>query len=110
MGKWAGEIGFAENKEVKPGIWRDVTIARRYKGDEHRVSRRLQGDDRLSENPMISNEISIVADAFAFENFQNIRYIVWHGAKWKIKTITVDRPRLTLEIGDVYNGYDGPQV
>lgn len=110
MGKWAGQIGFGVQTEVKPGIFKEVITPRVYKGDEHRVSRRLQGDDRLSENPTISNEISIIADAFAFENFQNIRYIVWHGAKWKIKTITVERPRLVLEIGDVYNGHDGPQV
>ena len=110
MGKWAGKIGFSTCTEVKPGIWRDVITERAYKGDEHRISRRLQGTDRLSENPTISNELSIIADAFAFENFQNIRYIVWHGAKWKIKTITVDHPRLMLEIGDVYNGDGGPEA
>ena len=110
MGKWAGNIWFAVNTEVKPGIWKDVVTPRPYRGDERRVSRRLQGADRLSENPTISNEISIIADAFAFENFQNIRCIAWHGAKWKIKTITVDHPRLTLEIGDVYNGDGGPET
>ncbi len=110
MGKWAGEIGFAVNTEVKPGIFKDVITPRPYKGDERRVSRRLQGSDRISENPVISNEVSIVADAFAFENFQNIRYIGWHGDKWKVKTITVERPRLILEIGDVYNGTSGPEI
>ena len=109
MSKWAGNIGFATSTEVKPGILKDVITDRAYKGDEHRISRRLQSADRLGENPVISNEISIIADAFAFENFQNIRYIVWHGAKWKIKTLTVEAPRLMFEIGEVYNGTSGPE-
>lgn len=110
MAKWAGKIGFATLTETAPGVWKDVITERSYKGDEHRVSRRFQGGDTVTESPNISNEISILADAFAFENFQMIRYIVWHGTKWKIKTISVERPRLMLEIGDVYNGDSGPQV
>ena len=109
MGKWAGNIGFGIEAETKPGIVKSIITDRPYKGEERRVSRRLQGTDRIDENPIISNEISIIADAFAFENFQNIKYIVWHGARWKVKTITVDRPRLTLEIGEVYNGTSGPE-
>lgn len=110
MSKWAGKIGFAVSSEVRPGVWKDIIIERSYKGDERRISRRLVTSDSVVDSPTISNEISILADAFAFENFQMIRYIVWHNHKWKVKTITVESPRLTLEIGDEYNGVNGPEV
>lgn len=110
MSKWAGNVGFAVTEEVRPGVWKNVITERPYKGDERRISRRLITSDTVIDSPAISNEISILADAFAFENFQMIKYIVWHNHKWKVKTITVDRPRLTLEIGDEYNGVNGPEI
>ena len=103
MSKWAGNVGFAVNTEVKPGIFKDVIKDRQYKGDERRISRRLQGTDRLSENPVISNEVSIIADAFAYENFSSIKYVIWCGVKWKVTEILVERPRLSLTLGGEYN-------
>ena len=64
MSKWAGNIGFATSTEVKPGIWKDVITDRAYKGDEHRISRRLQSADRLGENPVISNTSMIAFGTF----------------------------------------------
>ena len=57
----------------------------------------------LNDNLNISNEFSIIADPFAYENFQNMRYIVFMGAKWKITSVEVQYPRLILTVGGVYN-------
>lgn len=108
--KYYGKIGFAETAEIRPGVWQEVITERPYRGDVTRVSRRLQSADKVNDDLTASNEIKIVADAFAYQNFHAIRYLEWMGAKWKVNTVTVDRPRLTLEIGGVYNGDSGPQV
>lgn len=108
--KYYGMIGFITTEETAPSVFEEVVTERPYRGDVIRVSRRLQSDDKRNDDVTISNEIKIVADAFAYENFQNIRYLTWMGSKWKVNTITVDRPRLTLEIGGVYNGISGPQT
>ncbi|MCM1224006.1 MAG: hypothetical protein NC548_57095, partial [Lachnospiraceae bacterium] len=55
----------------------------------------------------IANEISIVADPFANENFYSMRYVVFRGAKWKISNVEVQYPRLILTIGGVYNDDNG---
>lgn len=105
MAKWYGVIGYATTiKETSPGIWKEEITERNYYGDVIRNSRRLQTADQLNDNINVSNEISIVSDPFANENFHSIRYVEFMGAKWKITNIEVRYPRLLLTIGGVYNG------
>ena len=55
-------------------------------------------------NINVANEISIVADPFANQNFHTMLYVEFMGTKWKITNVEVKRPRLTLTLGGVYNG------
>lgn len=104
MGKFCGLIGYTKTSEKVPGVWSEVVTERKYRGDIIRDSRRYQSSDNLNDNITISNHISIVADPFAYENFYAMRYIKWMGVSWKITNIEVQRPRLILTIGGVYNG------
>lgn len=103
MAKWFGVIGYAETVEMKPGVWKEQITERQYYGDMTRNTRRLQSTDQLNDNISISNELSIVADPFANENFHSMRYVEYMGAKWKISDVEVQYPRLRLTIGGVYN-------
>ena len=104
MGKWAGKIGFAVPKETTPGVWKDEIVQRTYYGDMTRNTRRLQSSGNLNDNLVIANELSIIADPYANENFHAIRYAEFMGTKWKINSVQVQFPRLILELGEVYNG------
>lgn len=66
--------------------------------------RRLESDQKVNFDLAVSNSISVVADAYANENFHAIRYIRWMGSLWIVTTVEVQRPRLLLELGGVYNG------
>lgn len=103
MAKWFGVIGYAETVEMKPGVWKEQITERQYYGDMTRNTRRLQSTDQLNDNISISNELSIVADPFANENFHSMRYVEYMGTKWKISDVEVQYPRLRLTIGGVYN-------
>lgn len=102
--KWFGTIGYAETVETKPGIWEEKITEREYFGDLIRNSRRIQSTDKVNSDLDISNEISIVSDPYAYENFHSMRYAEFMGAKWKITNVEVQYPRLTLTLGGVYNG------
>ena len=104
MGKWYGLIGFCETTEIKPGIWKEQITERPYFGDLIRNSRRLQSVNQVNDNVNIANEISIVADPFAYQNFHSMRWIEYMGTKWKVSNIDVQYPRLILTVGGVYNG------
>lgn len=101
--KFCGNIGFAEPVETKPGVWSERITEHRYFGDITRNLRRLQDNAKVNSDINISNEISIVADPFANENFHSMRYVDFMGAKWKIESVEVQYPRLILSIGGLYN-------
>lgn len=104
MAKFYGVIGYAVTEETKPGVWKEQITEREYFGDLNRNARRLQSADQLNDDINVANEISIVADPFANENFHTMRYVKFMGAKWKITNVEVQYPRLILTIGGVYNG------
>lgn len=106
MAKFYGEIGYGKNEDVN-GIWELKVTAKNYSGDVIKDNRRWQSSENLNDNLTVNNQISIVADAFAFSNFQNIVYVKWLGAYWKVTNVEVLRPRLILTIGGVYNGEVG---
>jgi hypothetical protein len=103
MAKFYGEIGYVKTIESSPGVWTEEITKRYYSGDVVRHSRRWQSGENLNDDLTINNEISIIADPFAYQNFQTMRYVKWMGASWKITNIDIQRPRLVLSIGGVYN-------
>jgi hypothetical protein len=104
MAKFYGPVGYTETKETTPGVWTEVITERSYYGDVIKMSRRWQAGENLNDNLVINNQISIMADPFAYQYFLAMRYIKWMGATWEITNIEVQRPRLILTIGGVYNG------
>ena len=104
MAKFYGAIGYSVTEETKPGVWKENIIERMYYGDLVRNTRRLQSADKLNDNIDVSNEISILADPFANDNFHSMKYVEFMGAKWKITSVEVQYPRLILTVGGVYNG------
>jgi hypothetical protein len=104
MARFFGVIGFADTVKTKPGVWIEQITERNYYGDLTRNNRRLQSTDQVNDNVTISNEISIVADPYANENFHSMRYVEFMGTKWKISNVEVQFPRLILTTGGLYNG------
>lgn len=104
MAKWYGVIGYAETSQTSPGVWSENITERYYSGDLTRNMRRLENSNNINDNVNINNEISIIADSFAYQNFHAIRYVEFMNAKWKITNVEVKYPRLVLTIGGLYNG------
>lgn len=104
MAKFYGVIGYSETVETEPGVWEDRITERSYQGDLIRNTRRLQSSGGINDDVNISNEISILADPFAYKNFHAMRYVEFMGAKWKVANVEVQYPRLILSLGGVYNG------
>ena len=103
MAKFYGQIGFAETVEVEPGLWEEQIVEHSYYGDLTRNSSRYQTSTGVNDNIVISNNISIIADPYASENFQHMRYATYMDAKWKITNVDVQYPRIILTLGGKYN-------
>ena len=104
MARFFGQVGYAGVQIIVDGIATDEPIERSYRGDVTRNTSRVQGNEKVNKDIVLNNLISIVADPFAYENFFAIKYVRWMGAYWEVTNVEVQRPRLILTIGGVYNG------
>lgn len=76
----------------------------KYRGDVLRNTRTYREGESINDDLSLSNSISIVADNYAVENMLNMRYVKLKGVRWKISDVEIQRPRLILRLGEVYNG------
>ena len=105
MAKFYGKVGYVQTVETAPGVWTEQITERNYFGEQVRNTMKLEPSESLNDNVNVSNEISIVADPFAYQNFHSMRYVEFMGAKWKVTSVDAStRPRLVLTVGGVYNG------
>ncbi len=105
--RFHGAVGYATDEEKSPGVWVEVITEVEYYGEITKNTRRLESSPAvpaLNENLTFDNFFSILADAFAYENFEKMRYITWNGSNWTIESVEVRRPRLILTVGDLWNG------
>ena len=104
MTKFYGNIGFLETVETESGIWEPVETVRSYYGDVIRNQRYYQQNQETTNDDLnISNEISIVGDPYAYENFNAMRWVEFGGAKWTVSRINIEYPRIVLTLSGVYN-------
>lgn len=106
MAVFYGEIGYGHSVEKPPGsgIWVVEHTERKLVGSVKQLARTLRDGDKVVNDFSVGNSISVVADAYAYEHFQHIKYIRWMGGLYLISKVTVKAPRLLLDLGGVYNG------
>lgn len=103
MARFAGKIGFVKTVEREGSVWEEEIIEKPYKGDTVRDARRWEKPQEVNDSLTISNEINIVADSYMLSNYAFIKYVEWNGIKWKVNYIEINRPRIRLTLGGVYN-------
>lgn len=105
MTRFHGAVGYGETVETAPDVERMVVVEREYYGNIIRPdSRSLVEGDTLNKEISLRGSISIIADAYAYENFLNIKYVFHQGKRWVVTSADVQRPRIILTPGEVYNG------
>lgn len=103
MTKFYGKVGFVRTEKTAPGVWTPHKEERSYTGDVTRNYRRWDTSGNVNDDFNVTNTISIIADNYAYECMGLMRYVVWMGTKWKISSVEVERPRLLISIGGVYD-------
>lgn len=105
MTKWYGKIGYVKQVQTSPSVWQNEETVREYYGEVVRnTSRWSTNPDSTNDDLTINNQISIVSDPFADQNFHSMKWIEFMGAKWKITSVEPKYPRLILTVGGVWNG------
>lgn len=103
MAKYAGLVGYAIQKQTRPGIWTSEITEKHMRGDVIRMANSVQSGSKINDDIQLQATFSLVLNKFAFENFQHLAYITYMGVKWKLTNVDVQSPRLIVATGGVWN-------
>lgn len=105
MARFFGPIGYAIRIEERPGFHTDRIEEHNHTGDITRNSSSWKASPESTNDDLtLNHQVSILADPFAKNNIESMKYIRLMGTNWKITSVQVQYPRLILTIGGVYNG------
>lgn len=104
MARFHDKVGYIPPGTNVNGVSTATVVERDYTGEVLNAVRSLTPSGQVNDDVSLQNRISIMADAFADENFADIKYVLWNGVRWIVTSIEVQRPRLILSLGGVYNG------
>ena len=104
MAKFAGLVGYGVQVETSPGIWENEERTLVMKGDLIRQNVDIRGNDKINGDIALGHRLSLIGDAYAFDNYFNMKWVEIDGRKWTVASIEVQRPRLIVGIGGLYNG------
>lgn len=103
MAKFYGNVAFAIQAETEPGIWEDIIETRPYKGDVLANRRKFDASsETVNDEFSLANRFSLVSDTFLYSHLPAIRYIEYLGSKFKVTSVEIERPRVILSVGGVY--------
>lgn len=109
MAKFSGVIGYQEEVEIAPGIWDTQYLEKPARGDILQKNHRWNAMNYSTvSSDSISDRITIGADDFVMRlcRQKRIRYVKFEGddTRYSVMDAAVDRPRIVLSIGGVFNG------
>ena len=125
MARFYGKVGYGVSEETVPGVWSERITERAYYGDVLNDLRSTASAEKVNDDVRLQHRISIVAEAYSdisslgayskayseafsggsvLENYLQIKYVEWAGFLWTVYSVDVERPRLILSLGGVYNG------
>lgn len=104
MAKFAGLVGYVTQEEKVPGVWSPVESPKKMKGDIIRLSSSSQNDNKVNSDVSLNHRVSLLGDAYAFNYYYNIKWVEIDGRKWEVSSVEVQRPRIIVTLGGVYNG------
>lgn len=109
MARFAGLVGYVTQEESVPGVWSTVDKPVMMRGDIIRQSSSFQNDGRLSSTKVnndvsLNHRVSLIGDPYAFNNYFNIKWIDIDGHKWAVSSVEIQRPRLIVTLGGLWNG------
>lgn len=97
-------VGFLDGEdEISPGVFKPNIVEKSCVADVMRNTRRYQQTDKQNVDLTVNNRLSILSDLYMQKHWGSIRYVFWNGVKWQVNSVDIDYPRLTLDLGGVYN-------
>ena len=104
MARYSGLVGFKiGNTEPVDGVFVQQFEEKMMRGDVVSSRKQYVQGNQAYDDGELSNQISLVGSQYSFENYTNIKYLVYLGRKWKVISVAVEHPRIIATLGGLYN-------
>lgn len=98
------KIGYGRSVEVRPGVHEDVITEVVKMAEVKQRTEAFNVGGSIIPEYRTTTSVSVLSDGPAKVNYSDLRYVVYGGERWTIASAVVEPPRMTLFIGEVYNG------
>lgn len=104
--KFYGKIYTVFSKEVREGtgIYENITKVFTRKGDFIRNSARWTEPNTVNDGISLNGKISVLLDPELECCVGYIKAVEFKNSKWKVKSIDIQKHRVVIELGDLFNG------
>lgn len=102
MSRFSGKLGFVMTRETEEGVWLEEFVELPAKGTIRNLYVRNDNSSSVNTNLRLTNEISVLMDSKIETYLETLKYVVWKGSKWEVKSIGANYPRLTINLGGLY--------
>lgn len=100
----AVSLGLAETQQVRPGVWEDVITEVPKLADIQQRTETFNVEGNIIPEYKTTTTVSVLSQGVIKPDYSNLRYVLYAGERWFISSINHAPPRLTIYIGEVYNG------
>jgi hypothetical protein len=111
LAKFAGLVGYVTEEETIPGIWSIVEHTVMMRGDIIRAASDNMNDlkvgtsiNKIYSDIFLSHRVTLMGDQYAFDNYMRLQWVMINGKKWKASSVEIQRPRLIISIGRLWDG------
>ena len=104
MTKFSGMVGYVTQGETVPGVWSSIENPVLMRGDVIRAGLSRQNDNKVNNDVALNHRVSVLGDAYAFQQYFNIKWVELDGMKWEVTSVELQRPRIILSLGGMWNG------
>ncbi len=102
MSRFSGKLGFVMTRETEEGVWLEDFVELPVKGTIRNLYVRNDNSSSANTNLRLTNEISVLMDSNIETYLETLKYVVWKGSKWAVRSRGVNYPRLTINLGGLY--------
>jgi hypothetical protein len=100
----AVSLGLAESQQVRPGIWDDVITEVPKLAEVTQRTETFEVEGNIIPEYKTTTTVSVLSQGPVKPDYSNLRYVLYAGERWIVSSAVHAPPRLTIYIGEVYNG------
>ena len=102
--RYSGKFGFVVPTETAPGVIEDLVTEREYVGDVIQRTEAFMVANSVLPEYRATTSVSVLSDGILKKQYKNLRFIEYMDELWTISSIVFNWPRITIYIGELYNG------